>query len=424
MPLKGEVRVGGAKNSALPLFAAALLTDQPCVLENVPDLTDIRFMADILRHLGADVERLGPNAWRIQCKTVSAVAPYELVRKMRASVCLMGPMLGRLRRCEVAMPGGCVIGVRPIDLHLKGFAALGCAIETSGGYVRVDGTGLRGGVAYLVGRNGTTVTGTANVIMAAVLAPGVTRIEGAAVEPEVSDLCHMLQAMGARIEGVGSPQLIIRGVESLSGTRHRVIPDRVEAATFIIGAAMTRGDVRVTGLDPTHLHALFDTLESMGVRLEHPDAETVRVVPTDVTYRAAEFTTQPYPGFPTDMQAQMCAFMALAPGLSLVTERIYPNRFMHVPELQRMGADINLEGPSAVIRGGRRLSGAPVMASDLRASAALVLAGLASEGETWVQRVYHIDRGYERIDLKLAALGADIARLSVEQMPNSLKGED
>ncbi len=423
-PLHGTVPTRGAKNAALPIFAAALLTDEPVTIKNVPDLSDVRFMAEIIRHLGATAERLGSDTWRITAGALTNRAPYELVRKMRASVCLMGPLLGRLRSAIVSLPGGCVIGPRPIDLHLKGFAGLGCAVEIEGGYVRLDGRELRGADIFLGGRHGSTALGTANVLMAAVLAPGITRIESAACEPEVVDLCRMLLAMGARIEGIGSHALTITGVERLHGTTHRVIPDRIEAGTYLLAAAMCGGDVTVQGARSDHLAALLDKLRESGVSVTSAGPEALRVRTDPGSFRRpVDVITLPHPGFPTDLQAQMCALMSVTPGLSIITEKVFPNRFMHVPELQRMGADIAIEGPNAIIKGQTRLSGAPVMASDLRASAALVLAAMAAEGESWIQRVYHIDRGYDRIDLRLGALGAEVERLPAEQMPKHLEGE-
>jgi UDP-N-acetylglucosamine 1-carboxyvinyltransferase len=418
-PLKGEIAVGGAKNAALPVFAATLLTDQPCTLENVPDLSDVRFMTDILRHLGAVVEQTAAGAWRVEASEIGHVAPYELVRKMRASVCLLGPLVGRLRRAEVSVPGGCVIGPRPIDLHLKGLAKLGCEVAVERGYVHVDGAGMRGGPVFLGGRHGSTVTGTANILMASVLAPGETVIEGAACEPEVVDLCRMLSQMGAKIDGTGSPELRVEGVERLGGCRHRVVSDRIEAGTYLAAAAITKGEVTVTGIEPRLLGAFLDKLEEAGLDCSFPRPDAIRI-DGKKDLRPVDVITLPYPGFPTDLQAQMCALMAVTPGLSIITERIYPNRFMHVPELQRMGADIAIEGPSAIVKGGARLSGAPVMASDLRASAALILAAMAAEGETWIQRIYHLDRGYERFEDKLAALGARIERMSDKDMPKEL----
>ncbi len=416
--LQGEVTVSGAKNAALPIFAATLLTEEPCIIRNVPDLSDIRFMAEILDKLGATVEREDSRSWRIEAKKIASRAPYELVRKMRASVCLMGPLLGRVRASSVSLPGGCVIGPRPIDIHLKGFAKLGCSIEIAKGYVEIDGRNMRGADVFLGGRHGSTVLGTANILMAAVLTPGRTRIESAACEPEVVDLCHMLQAMGAKIEGVGSHALVVEGVERLHGCDYPVIPDRIEAGTLILAAAITEGDVTVKDMRPDHLPALLDKLEESGLPLTLTD-ESVRVR-SNGQLKPVDVITHPHPGFPTDLQAQMSALMSVTPGLSIITEKIYPSRFMHVPELQRMGADISIEGSNAIVKGGGRLSGAPVMASDLRASAALVLAGLAANSDTWIQRVYHLDRGYEKIEDKLVALGADIERVSDRDIPNDL----
>jgi len=423
-PLRGTVHTSGAKNAALPLFAAALLSDETVTIENVPDLSDIRFMAEIMRHIGADVERSDADTWKVHARKLTNHAPYELVRKMRASVCLMGPLIGRLRSAVVSLPGGCVIGPRPIDLHLKGFSGLGCGVSIEGGYVHLDARHLHGADLFLGGRHGSTALGTANILMAAVLAPGTTRIESAACEPEVVDLCRLLRAMGARIDGIGSHALVVEGVERLHGATHRVISDRIEAGTFLIAGAITGGDVTVEGARASDLAALLDKLRECGVPIESPAPDCVRVrADRPHSRKAIDVITMPHPGFATDLQAQMCALMAVTPGLSIITEKVFPNRFMHVPELQRMGADIAIEGPSAIIKGLSRLSGAPVMASDLRASAALVLAALAAHGESWIQRVYHIDRGYERIDLRLKRLGAAIERLPADQMPKHLDGE-
>jgi UDP-N-acetylglucosamine 1-carboxyvinyltransferase len=416
--LQGVVEVSGAKNAALPIFAATLLTSEPCTIRNVPDLSDIRFMADLLKRLGAQVERLDPHTWRIQAGSVTHRAPYELVRKMRASVCLMGPLLGRLRRSSVSLPGGCVIGPRPIDIHLKGFSKLGCVVDISKGYVEIDGSRMAGAEVFLGGRHGSTVLGTANLLMAAVLTPGRTRIECAACEPEIVDLCRMLEVMGARIEGIGSPSLTVDGADSLQGCDYAIIPDRIEAGTLLLAAAITEGDVTVRKMCASHLTALLDKLEEAGLPLTvEPTQVRVR---SNGRLRPVDVITHPHPGFPTDLQAQMTALMSVTPGLSIITEKIYPSRFMHVPELQRMGADIAIDGANAIIKGGNRLSGAPIMASDLRASAALVLAGLAANNDTWVQRIYHLDRGYEKIEEKLQALGADIERVDQSAIPESL----
>ena len=409
--LAGEVSVSGAKNACLPMFAATLLTDQKCVLKNVPDLSDVRFMAQIIGELGAEISNPSKGVWEICAKNISNVAPYELVRKMRASICLLGPMSARLKKASVSMPGGCVIGARPVDLHIKGMKALNCSIEIDRGYINVDARRMKGSTIFLGGRYGSTVTGTANVIMAATLAQGTTVVENAACEPEITDLCKLLVKMGAKIEGAGSPTITVEGVESLSGAEHSVLPDRIEAGTWLMAAFASKGKVLVKGALKKHLGALIDVLEKAGCKIAVKNATTMEVDAADVQIKSVEATTLPYPGLPTDLQAQLCALMTQADGISIITERIYPERFMHVPELCRMGADISREGASAIIKGNCRLSGAPVMASDLRASAALVIAALAAEGETKINRIYHLDRGYENIDIKLAALGADIQRL-------------
>jgi UDP-N-acetylglucosamine 1-carboxyvinyltransferase len=421
-PLSGTIEVGGAKNAALPLLAAALLTEETVRLTNVPDLSDIRFMVEILGHVGATIDNPEPGTWEVTAAQLTHIAPYELVRKMRASVCLLGPLVARLRRAEVSIPGGCVIGPRPIDLHLKGLAKLNCEVSVERGYVSIEAQNMRGGPIFLGGRNGSTVTGTANILMAATLAPGTTRIECAACEPEIVDLCNLLTKMGAQIEGIGSPELIIHGVERLHGCEHAVIADRIEAGTFIVAGAITNGNVLVKGIAPNLLGAFLDKLEEAGVPIEL-ETDGIRVLPHNGKLRPVDCITLPYPGFPTDLQAQFCALMAITDGISILTERIYPNRFMHVPELQRMGADIAIEGPSAIIKGACTFSGAPVMASDLRASAALILAAMAAKGETWIQRIYHLDRGYERFEQKLAALGAQIERLNDSKMPRELRQE-
>lgn len=408
--LGGEVSVSGAKNACLPMFAAALLTDEKCVLKNVPDLSDVRFMAEIISALGVEISNPSRGVWHICAKSVAPVAPYDLVRKMRASICLLGPLSARLKRASVSMPGGCVIGARPVDLHIKGMRALNCSVEIDKGYICVDARKMRGANVYLGGRYGSTVTGTANVLMAAVLAPGTTVIENAACEPEITDLCKMLSKMGAIIDGAGSPTLTITGVPRLGGAEHSVLPDRIEAGTWLIAAMATRGKVLVKGALKRHLGALFDIFEKSGCPVEVRSPTSVYVDAARAKISPIEATTLPYPGFPTDLQAQLCALMTQARGISIITERIYPERFMHVPELCRMGAEIRREGASAIISGGARLSGAPVMASDLRASAALVIAALAAEGETEISRIYHLDRGYEAIDVKLSALGADVER--------------
>ena len=410
VPLEGEVQISGAKNAVLPILAATLLTPEPCVIRRVPDLSDVKYMAEILRWLGAEVKIEGDTV-RVQAKKIKGMADYDLVRKMRGSICIMGPLLGRLKKTRVSLPGGCVIGARPINLHLKGFAALGAKITIEEGYVQAAAKRLVGAELFLGGRAGSTVLGTANVMMAAVLAEGVTVIESAACEPEVVDLGHFLIAMGAKITGLGSPTIIITGVKELHGAEHEVIPDRIEAATFAIAAAATDGEVTIKGARADHLHAVLDKLKATGVSVTRRGNDMI-VKRAAGRLRSVDITTLPYSGFPTDVQAQMMALLILAPGISIITERIFESRFMHVSELTRLGADIEIEGPSAIVKGGRPLSGAPVMASDLRASAALVIAGLAAKGTTQVNRVYHIDRGYEDIDGKLRKLGARIQRVN------------
>jgi len=417
-PLHGKVKVSGSKNSALPLFAASLLTEEETILENVPDLSDVNFMAEILTELGAKVIRISSNSWSIIPSSIVHYAPYELVRKMRASICLLGPLVARLKRAEIPMPGGCVIGNRPIDLHVRALEALGAKVQLSGGVVKVDGKNISGNSVFIGGRHGSTVTGTANALMLAVLTPGSTVLEGCACEPEITDLCHMLESMGANIQGIGSHLLKIEGVDKLSGCTHRVIPDRIEAGTYILAGAITGGELTIEGIDFGHMGSFLDLLKTSGMSLVSQDQSIIASVPTSL--KPLEVVTLPFPGFPTDLQAQMCALAAVTDGLSVITERVYPSRFMHVPELLRMGAHISIEGSSAIIRGAKRLTGAPVMASDLRASAALILAGLAAEGETWVQRIYHLDRGYEKFEHKLQKLGAKVERLPESELPKSI----
>ena len=417
--LEGTVKTSGSKNAALPLFAAALLSPEESVLENVPDLSDIRFMAEILTELGAEIERLDQTTWKIKPKSIVHYAPYELVRKMRASVCLLGPLTARLRRAEIPMPGGCVIGNRPIDLHLRAMERLGANVELKAGVIQVEADGLKGNSIFMGGRHGSTVTGTANAIMAATLAPGRTTIDSAACEPEITDLCLMLKSMGAKIAGIGSHMIEIEGVESLKGCRHSVIPDRIEAATYILAAAVTNGKIVVRQARSDHLGAFLNVMSDCGINVGNVGKEDLSVEVCNGGLKSFEAITLPYPGFPTDLQAQTCALACRATGLSILTERVYPSRFMHVPELLRMGAEISLEGTSAIVRGGKPLTGAPVMASDLRASAALILAGLAAEGETWVQRIYHLDRGYDSFERKLQSLGARVERLPESEMPKA-----
>jgi UDP-N-acetylglucosamine 1-carboxyvinyltransferase len=406
-PLRGTVSVSAAKNAALPALAAGLLTTEPLVFPNVPALNDVRTMVKLLETLGARVERHGSQA-RVRVERVASdVAPYELVSTMRASVLVLGPLVARQGSARVALPGGCAIGVRPIDQHLKGLARLGAEIAIENGYVVARASRLKG---TRITNDIVTVTGTENLMMAATLASGTTVIENAAREPEVGDLAALLTAMGARIQGAGTDRIEIEGVPDLGGATHRVLPDRIEAGTLIVAGAITAGDVTVTDLVPEHLSAALAKLEECGMSLE--------VGPTWVRVRGperprpADVITSPFPGFPTDMQAQLMTLLGLADGQSRVTETIFENRFMHVAELNRMGARIEADGSTAVIRGVANYQGAQVMASDLRASAALVLAGLAAHGRTTISRVYHLDRGYEQMEAKLAGLGARIERCS------------
>ena len=407
-PLSGSIKVSGSKNSSLPILAATLLTREPCIVHGVPDLSDTHYMLQILTHLGAQVERASGTV-SVTAEKIHSVAPYDVVRKMRASVCVLGPSLGRCKEATVALPGGCVIGDRPIDLHLTGFEALGAAVRVEGGDIKVFAPKLRGAVINMQSKFGPTVLGTDNVMMAAVLADGVTVIEGAAQEPEVVDLATFLNKMGAKIEGAGTRRIIIEGVPQLHGAEHRVIPDRIEAGTFLVAGAIGGKGVTVKRVEPEHIRAVTDVLARCGFPIEIKNDE-ISILPNGVA-SALELTTEPYPGFPTDMQAQMCALLSTSKGTSSVTENIFPQRYMHVAELKRMGAQVEMAGATAVIDGVDGLLGAPVMASDLRASAALVLAGLKADGITEVSRVYHIDRGYEHLDEKLSELGAHIERV-------------
>ena len=406
--LNGTVRISGSKNSALPILAATLLTKDPCTISNVPDLSDIHYMLQILSHLGAQVERASGTV-RVAAENIKSEAPYDIVRKMRASVCVLGPLLGRQKEAVVSLPGGCIIGDRPIDLHLKGFEALGAVNRIEHGNVKIFASQLHGSNINLRGKNGSTVLGTDNVMMAAVLAGGTTVIESAAAEPEVVDLANFLNKMGAKIDGAGTRRIVIKGVEELHGAEHSVIPDRIEAGTYLVAGAMMGGDVRLLRVEPEHLGAVIEAVRASGYLVE-TTRDSIRVQGNGAP-KPLTLTTEPYPGFPTDMQAQMCALLCKTRGISVISEMIFPQRYMHVSELKRMGADISLDRHTAIIKGVDNLSGAPVMASDLRASAALVLAGLHADGVTEVNRVYHIDRGYESIDEKLNQLGARLDRV-------------
>ncbi|GAB4147409.1 MAG: UDP-N-acetylglucosamine 1-carboxyvinyltransferase [Planctomycetaceae bacterium] len=428
-PLHGEVSVSGSKNAALPMMAAAIAApDGPTVLHGIPDLVDVNTLAELLRSLGLQVESTthepGKSTLVLNvCDESQYLADYELVRRMRASVCVLGPLLARRGYAKVSLPGGCQIGDRPINLHLKGLRALGANIHVEQGYVVAHARRLRGASIALGGPFGSTVTGTCNVMTAACLAEGITTIESAACEPEVVALGNLLNAMGGNITGLGTPRLTIQGVERLHGVEHTVIPDRIEAATLMIAAAITGGDVVVHNVPSSQMIAVMESLDAIGVSLETVSATEQKIASVRVNVpshlRAVDLVALPYPGLPTDIQAQMMTLLSLAEGTSTVTDRVFPDRFMHVAELSRLGANIRREGPVAVISGIRKLSGASVMASDLRASAALVLAGLAAEGETTVRRIYHLDRGYERLDEKLNALGAVIHR--VEDDPHCCK---
>jgi UDP-N-acetylglucosamine 1-carboxyvinyltransferase len=410
-PLSGSIKVSGSKNSSLPILAATLLTGDQCVIHGVPDLSDTHYMLQILTHLGAQVERASGTV-SVEAAKVQSVAPYDVVRKMRASVCVLGPLLGRCKEATVSLPGGCVIGDRPIDLHLTGFETLGAAVRVEAGDVKVFAPKLKGAVINLRGKFGPTVLGTDNVMMAAVLADGVTVVEGAAQEPEVVDLANFLNKMGAKIEGAGTRRIIIEGVPALHGAEHDVIPDRIEAGTFLVAGAICGQGVTVKRVEPEHVRSVTDALATCGFPIHIAD-HAISISPNGAA-SALELETAPYPGFPTDMQAQMCALLSTSDGISVVTENIFPQRYMHVAELKRMGAQMQLEGATAVIHGVDGLFGAQVMASDLRASAALVLAGLKADGITEVSRVYHIDRGYEHLDEKLSELGAHIERVKAK----------
>jgi UDP-N-acetylglucosamine 1-carboxyvinyltransferase len=406
-PLEGTVRISGAKNASLPDLCASLLTDEPVVLDNVPEVRDIRTMGRVLAALGAAVEfRVGGRVEVRAGSLTSVEAPYDLVKTMRASILVLGPLVAREGRARVSLPGGCAIGARPIDLHLQALEKMGATITVDHGYVEAAAPRLRGAEITF---DTVTVTGTENVMMAATRADGVTVLRNAACEPEVADLANLLTSMGARIEGAGSQTIRVEGVASLHGARHTVVPDRIETGTYIAACAIAGGDIEIRSCEPPHLRTVIDKFRETGVRIEEgPDNLRVRA-PRSV--RPANVTTLPYPGFPTDMQAQYMALMTQASGVSTITESIFENRFMHVAELQRMGASVRENGRTALVTGPTGLSGAQVMATDLRASASLVLAGLAATGETVVDRVYHLDRGYYRIDEKLRGLGADIERI-------------
>jgi UDP-N-acetylglucosamine 1-carboxyvinyltransferase len=410
-PIHGVITISGSKNASLPILAATLLTEEDCVIRRVPDVSDTNYMVQILTGLGADVERFSGTV-RVTAGDISDTAPYDIVRRMRASVCVMGPLLARKRRCVVALPGGCVIGDRPVDLHIRGLEALGAKANIEGGNVVLSAPdGLKGATIDLCGTQGPTVLGTDNVMMAATLAEGITTITSAACEPEVVDLADFLNAMGAKITGAGTPVITIEGVEKLKGCVHNVIPDRIEAGTFMAAAALAGQGVTLRRIRHEHLTSVTNTLRKAGHQVHFNDVGDACTIHRGDTPMSAEIVTEPYPGYPTDMQAQMTALFATTPGTSIVVDTIFPQRFMHCAELKRMGADITVGEGKAVIKGVAQLSAAPVMASDLRASAALVLAALTAKGSTEILRLYHIDRGYEHIDEKLLALGANVERV-------------
>lgn len=409
--LRGSVNISGSKNASLPILAATLLTGEPCIIRRVPDVSDTNYMIQILSALGADVERSSGTV-RITCADISDEAPYELVRRMRASICVMGPLLARKGRAVVSLPGGCVIGDRPVDLHLRGLEALGAKVEFEGGNIILTAPdGLRGTVIDLRGSHGPTVLGTDNVMMAATLAEGETVIESAAAEPEVLDLANFLNAMGAKITGAGTRRIVIEGVKELHGVEHTVIPDRIEAGTFLAAACIAGEGVQLRRVCRDHLKAITAKIIESGHRIEFNEAGDTCTVWRGESPQGVDLETAPYPAYPTDMQAQMTALLVTTPGISVIKDNIFPQRFMHCAELKRMGADIKLDNGTAVIRGVEKLSAAPVMASDLRASAALVLAALTAKGSTEINRLYHIDRGYEHIDEKLLQLGANVERV-------------
>ena len=404
--LQGEVRISGAKNAALPVLVSSLLVDGECTFRNIPDLADIKTIKKLLRSLGVKIE--GGETVRVHAADIAnCEASYDLVRTMRASILVLGPLVARRGEARVSLPGGCAIGARPVNLHIRALQEMGAEVILRDGYVEAKAARLKGADIYF---DISTVTGTENILMAATLAKGTTTLKNAAREPEIVNLAEVLAGMGARIKGAGSNVITIEGVESLHPVEAAVIPDRIETGTFLIAAGMTGGDIRILGCEPNHNEALIAKLRDAGMKIE-AQGDVLRASGGDGV-KSVDVQTLPYPGFPTDLQAQIMALMALGNGLSVITETIFENRFMHVGEMMRMGADITIQGKTAIVRGVPKLRGAPVMATDLRASASLILAGLAAEGTTTLSRVYHIDRGYQRIEEKLSALGADIRRVS------------
>ncbi|HEY8540386.1 MAG TPA: UDP-N-acetylglucosamine 1-carboxyvinyltransferase [Steroidobacteraceae bacterium] len=407
-PLEGEVRISGAKNAALPILAATLLPDTPVTVGNVPHLRDVTTMIELLGRMGVSVTIEDKMRVAVDASTIrECVAPYDLVRTMRASIVVLGPLLAKFGRADVSLPGGCAIGARPVNIHVDGLQKMGADISIEGGYIRARAARLRGARLVL---DTVTVTGTENLMMAAALAEGQTIIENAAREPEVVDLANFLNALGAKVHGAGTHTIVIDGVERLQGTSYDVLPDRIESGTYLVAGAITRGHVKIKGTRPEHLDAVLSKLQEAGARVQTGDT-WVEIDMRGRRPRAVDIRTAPYPGFPTDMQAQFAALNTIADGVGTVIETIFENRFMHMLEMRRLGADIRIEGNTAVIRGVDKLTAAPVMATDLRASASLVLAGLVAEGTTEVLRIYHIDRGYECIEEKLAQLGAQIKRV-------------
>ncbi len=408
-PLDGEVRISGAKNSALPILAATLLADGPVTLRNVPKLNDIATTLKLLKRMGVAAEHRDDGSVTVDAAGIKEfLAPYELVKTMRASILVLGPLLGRFGHADVSLPGGCAIGARPVNLHVLGLRAMGASITIDNGYIRARAAKLKGARIVL---DTVTVTGTENLMMAAACAEGETVIENAAREPEIGDLAAFLGRMGAKIEGAGSDTIHIQGVARLTGAAYEVMPDRIESGTYLVAAAITRGRVRLTHTDPRHFDAVLQKLAEAGAAITL-GADWVELDMRGARPKAVDIKTAPHPAFPTDMQAQFCALNAVAEGTATITETIFENRFQHVFELQRLGANLSIQGNTVIARGVERLAGAPVMATDLRASASLVLAGLQAQGTTLVDRIYHVDRGYERIETKLGLLGADIRRVA------------
>ena len=419
VPLKGDVRISGAKNAALPVLVSSLLTEEPLLVSNIPHLQDITTTMELLGRMGVRLVVHEKMAIEADAGDVSSVtAPYDLVKTMRASILVLGPLLARFGEAEVSMPGGCAIGSRPIDLHIKGLQAMGAEVSLEGGYVKARASRLKGARIFM---DMVSVTGTENLMMAATLADGVTVIENAAREPEVMDLANCLNAMGAQVEGAGSDIIRIRGVKRLHGGRHHVIPDRIETGTYLVAGAVTGGNVLIRDTDPTIQDAVLEKLREAGVGLEVGE-DWIRVNAEGRRLKPVNIRTAPYPAFPTDMQAQFVVMNAVAEGTGSVTETVFENRFQHVQELRRMGANIEMQGNTAIVHGVKKLIGAPVMATDLRASASLAIAGLVAEQETLVDRIYHIDRGYETIEEKLAQLGARIRRVAGSPVPAGSRG--